>query len=188
MEETNLSPLRVLVIDDSPQMRDLLQGLLEAIGINDVLTAENGEQGHALFLETTPDIIITDGAMSPINGYELTDRIRSDPNNPNPFVPIIMISGHVKDENVQRARTSGVSEYLAKPISSETLYERLTAIVGNPYYFIRTPTYLGPDRRRENSDVYQGENRRSHESAALHDDKIVPIEKTSRFDFIKSVF
>jgi two-component system, chemotaxis family, chemotaxis protein CheY len=186
MEDTILAPLRILIVDDSAQMRDLLQGLLEAIGISDILVAKDGEEGHALFLQTAPDIIITDGTMSPLDGYGLTDRIRSDANNPNPFVPIIMISGHLEDINVQRARNSGVSEYLAKPISSKTLYERLIAIVSNPYYFIQTPTYLGPDRRRSDGDVYKGDDRRISALAVPNDDKVVPIKKSGPFEFIKS--
>ena len=186
MEQTTLSPLRILIVDDSEQMRDLLTVLLEAMGITDVLTAKDGEEGHALFLQSAPDVIITDGAMSPIDGYELTDRIRSDPKNPNPYVPIIMLSGHLEDENVRRARTSGVSEYLAKPVSSDTLYERLIKIVGNPYYFIQTPTYLGPDRRRATEELYSGDDRRTENIVDKAANNVVPLEKANKFGLIKS--
>jgi len=160
MNETSLAPLRILIVEDSKQMRLLLQALLEAMSITEIFVAEDGKTGHELYLETSPDIVITDGAMSPIDGYELTNRIRTDPNNPNPYVPIIMLSGHLEQERVDKARASGVTEYLAKPVSLHTLYERIVAIVGNPSFFIRTPTYLGPDRRRETDELYQGPDRR----------------------------
>lgn len=173
-------------MDDSEQMRDFLTALLEAMGITDILVAKNGDEGHSLFLQAGPDIIITDGAMSPTDGYELTDRIRSDPSNPNPYIPIIMLSGHLEDADVQRARVSGVSEYLAKPVSSSTLYERLVAIVGNPYYFIKTRTYLGPDRRRETQSMFHGNNRRASDAPHAKDDNVVPLGKKHPFDLIKS--
>lgn len=177
MSETSLAPLRILIVEDSEQMRALLQALLEAMSITDILFAEDGEKGHALYMETTPDIVITDGAMSPIDGYELTDRIRTDPNNPNPYVPIIMLSGHLEKERVEKARASGVTEYLAKPVSWHTLYERLVAIVGNPSFFIRTPTYLGPDRRRETEELYQGPDRRHIDPKPAKSADIVTLDK-----------
>ncbi|MEQ9143607.1 MAG: response regulator [Parvibaculaceae bacterium] len=187
MEETDLSPLRILIVEDSAQMCELLCVLLEAMGITDVFVAHDGEEGYALFLEHVPDIIITDGAMSPIDGYELTDRIRKNPDNPNPYVPIIMLSGHLEEERVERARATGVTEYLAKPVSSDTLYERLTSIVSSPYYFVRTPTYLGPDRRRKTSAlVYSGPERRDTDPLPPRDEKIVQLEKGPSFGPIRS--
>lgn len=184
MSETSLAPLRVLIVEDSQQMRVLLQALLEAMNITDILIAEDGEKGHALYLESTPDIVITDGAMSPIDGYELTNRIRTDPNNPNPYVPIIMLSGHLEKERVEKARASGVTEYLAKPVSWNTLYERLVAIVGNPSFFIRTPTYLGPDRRRETDQLYQGPDRRHLDAQPTKSADIVALDVVRKRSFV----
>ncbi|MEQ9518109.1 MAG: response regulator [Parvibaculum sp.] len=166
MKETNLTPLRILIVDDSLSMRELLQALLEAMGITDVIHAKNGEEGLQRFYETRPDIIITDGAMGPMDGYELTDRIRTNPDNPNPYVPIIMLSGYLGTKQIEKARAKGVTEYLGKPVSSITLYERIIEIIGNPYYFIRTPTYLGPDRRRETGDLHRGAERRTSDAIA----------------------
>ena len=180
MNETSLAPLRILIVEDSKQMRVLLRALLEAMSVTDILIAEDGETGHALYLESAPDIVITDGAMSPIDGYELTSRIRTDPNNPNPYVPIIMLSGHLERERVEKARASGVTEYLAKPVSWHTLYERLIAIVGNPSFFIRTPAYLGPDRRRETDELYQGPDRRHLKAELRTGGNIVELDEVRR--------
>ncbi len=185
MIETSLAPLRVLIVEDSEQMRTLLQALLEAMSITDIHIAEDGDKGFALYMETAPDIVITDGAMAPIDGYELTNRIRTAPDNPTPYVPIIMLSGHLEKARVEKARASGVTEYLAKPVSWQTLYERLVAIVSNPSFFVRTPTYLGPDRRRETHELYRGpgqdENAPSPESLA----KILPLDAIRRPSLIR---
>ncbi len=186
MEETSLTALRFLIIDDSQPMRDLLQALLEAMGINDVIQARNGEEGLRLFHTKNPDIIITDGAMSPMDGYELTDHIRTNPDCPNPYVPIVMLSGYLGSAQIEKARAKGVTEYLGKPVSSVTLYERIIAIVGNPYYFIRTPTYLGPDRRRETNEIHLGAGKRLNDAISTADGPITPLLSANSFNVFRS--
>lgn len=186
MTETSLSALRILIVEDSEQMRTLLHALLEAMSITDILIAEEGESGLALYMETAPDIVITDGAMAPMDGYELTNRIRTAPDNPNPYVPIIMLSGHQEKQHIEKARASGVTQYLAKPVSWQTLYERLVTIVSNPSFFIRTPTYLGPDRRRETEDLYQAPKHENHEPAPKSTAEILPLEAIRRPSLVRT--
>ncbi|MBO6633648.1 MAG: response regulator, partial [Parvibaculum sp.] len=75
------------------------------------------------------------------------------------FVPIIMVSGHTDLASVERARDIGVTEFLSKPISARSLYERLIQVLDRPRQFVETPTYRGPDRRRRNTP-FAGEDRR----------------------------
>ncbi|MCE7999562.1 MAG: response regulator [Rhodobiaceae bacterium] len=186
MTETSLAPLRILIVEDSEQMRTLLQALLEAMSITDILIAGDGEQGLALYMESAPDIVITDGAMVPMDGYELTNRIRTAPDNPNPYVPILMLSGHQEKEHVEKARASGVTEYLAKPVSWQTLYERLVAIVSNPSFFVRTPTYLGPDRRRETHELYQAPSQHNEAQPPKTTAEILPLDAIRRPSLIRT--
>jgi hypothetical protein len=58
------------------------------------------------------------------------------------------------------ARDAGVTEFLAKPISANALYQRVLNIVANPRPFIKTKTYFGPDRRRNVNPNYNGPERR----------------------------
>lgn len=186
MTETSLAPLRILIVEDSEQMRSLLEALLEAMSITDILIAEDGEKGLALYMETAPDIVITDGAMAPMDGYELTNRIRTAPDNPNPYVPIIMLSGHLEKKHVEKARASGVTEYLAKPVSWQTLYERLVSIISNPSFFIRTPTYLGPDRRRETDELFQGPVEQNIAQQPNSTAEILPLDAIRRPSLIRT--
>jgi two-component system, chemotaxis family, chemotaxis protein CheY len=75
-------------------------------------------------------------------------------------VPIIMLTGHSEKKRVTAARDAGVTEFLAKPISAKSLYERVLNIVVNPRPFIRAKGYFGPDRRRNASANYTGPERR----------------------------
>ena len=91
---------------------------------------------------------------------ELTQMIRQPGANNNPYVPIIMLTGHSEKKRVIAARDAGVTEFLAKPISAKGLYQRVLNVVANPRPFIRTRSYFGPDRRRNTNPNYIGPERR----------------------------
>lgn len=142
--------LKVLVVEDSAEMQRLLTALLASMGIGHVVVALDGERGLAAFAAECPDIIITDCAMTPMDGFEMTRRIRASGAGQaaNPDVPILMISGHAGRENVTYARDQGVTDYLVKPLSAEMLYEAIVAAVSRPIHFIEKPGYRGPSPRR----------------------------------------
>jgi DNA-binding response OmpR family regulator len=86
--------------------------------------------------------------------------IRQPGANANPYVAIIMLTGHSEKKRVMAARDAGVTEFLAKPISAKGLYQRIINVVANPRPFIKTKTYFGPDRRRNITSNYIGPERR----------------------------
>jgi DNA-binding response OmpR family regulator len=86
--------------------------------------------------------------------------IRQPGAHANPFVPIIMLTGHTERTRVTAARDAGITEFLAKPISAKGLYQRVFSVVAHPRPFIKTATYFGPDRRRSTSSNYSGPERR----------------------------
>jgi two-component system chemotaxis response regulator CheY len=71
-----------------------------------------------------------------------------------------MLTGHSEKKRVVGARDAGITEFLAKPISATTLYERILNLAANPRPFIKTKTYFGPDRRRGVNSSYVGPERR----------------------------
>jgi DNA-binding response OmpR family regulator len=98
--------------------------------------------------------------MPIFDGLELTQMIRQPGANANPYVPIIMLTGHSEKKRIIGARDAGVTEFLAKPISAKSLYERILNVVANPRPFIKTKSYFGPDRRRNVNSSYVGPERR----------------------------
>jgi two-component system, chemotaxis family, chemotaxis protein CheY len=159
----DFSRLRFLVIEDNAHMRRILRTLLHGFGSREVYEAEDGAAGLESFVHYTPDVVITDWAMPIFDGLELTQMIRQPGANSNPYVPIIMLTGHSEKVRVITARDAGITEFLAKPISAKALYQRILNIVINPRPFIRSKTYFGPDRRRSVMSNYTGpERRRNH--------------------------
>jgi DNA-binding response OmpR family regulator len=116
--------------------------------------------GLEAFTQYMPDIVLTDWAMPVFDGLELTQRIRQPGANANPYAPVIMLTGHSEKKRVVAARDAGVTEFLAKPISAKSLYQRILNVVVNPRPFIKTSGYFGPDRRRNANPNYIGPERR----------------------------
>jgi CheY-like chemotaxis protein len=81
-------------------------------------------------------------------GLEFVHFLRNDPASPNPYMPIIMLTGHGDRDRVREARDAGVNTFMAKPISAKAMYERLVWMINHPLPFLRTNDYFGPDRRR----------------------------------------
>jgi response regulator RpfG family c-di-GMP phosphodiesterase len=96
--------------------------------------------------------------------------VRNAPDSPNPFIPIIMVSGYSSKECVNAARDAGVTEFLAKPVSSKAILSRLVAVIESPRPFVRTKTYFGPCRRRRIDPFYKGPERRASELVDVEKD------------------
>ena len=159
MTDSVFGKISVLVVDDSAYMRHLLMTLLQALGVGEVHLAINGEEAWDLLNSKEPDIVITDAAMVPGDGFMFAKRLRSLRGRALGMIPIIMVSGHTDLESVERARDIGITEFLSKPISARGLYDRLIQMIDRPRTFVETPTYRGPDRRRRDT-AFDGKDRR----------------------------
>lgn len=152
--------LRVLVVDDSVHMRKLVVEILRAFGVVSVVEAGDAERAWTMLREFSPDVLVLDWQMEGMSGIELVKNIRTSPQSPNPFIPVIMLTGHTHIDRVREARDSGVNEFLAKPVSVKGILSRLISVIENPRPFVRTKDYFGPCRRRR-TDEYRGPERRS---------------------------
>ena len=147
MSRSVFEAMSILVVDDSAYMRHLLMTLLQALGVREVHLAIDGDEALELLQTSEPDLIITDAAMMPMDGFSFAHRLRSIRGRALSMIPIIMVSGH----------TDIVS---SKPISARSLYERLIQVIDRPRQFVEAPTYRGPDRRRRDRP-FEGQDRRN---------------------------
>jgi len=153
--------LKVLVVDDNVHMRKLVTAILQAFGVIQIYEAENAQRGWAILRESNPDIVVLDWVMEGMSGLEMVQMIRTNAAAPNPFVPVIMLSGHTSLDHVIQARDAGINEFIAKPVSAKTLMSRLVAVIEHPRPYVRTSGYFGPCRRRRGGDEYRGLERRA---------------------------
>jgi CheY-like chemotaxis protein len=163
MSGAGFENLKALIVEDNAHMRSLLRALLNSIGVKDIAEASHGQAAIELLRERKSDLVLSDLAMKPMDGLEFTRYVRNHEHSPNPFVPIIMISGHTEKYRVEAARDAGVTEFLAKPITAHTLFSRIAEIVERPRAFVRCDSYFGPDRRRRQVENYAGPWRRQED-------------------------
>tara|TARA_R110002110_G_scaffold88766_3_gene231220 strand:+ start:184 stop:645 length:462 start_codon:yes stop_codon:yes gene_type:complete len=125
--------LTVLVVDDSSHMRYLLLGLLRALGVGEIIMAKDGDEAWSHYVKHKPDLVITDAAMAPTDGFALAKRLRDDDIATSRHIPIIMVSAHTEISAIERARDVGITEFVRKPIVPRALYERLIAVVNRKH-------------------------------------------------------
>lgn len=155
--------ISVLVVEDNLPMLEITKSLLLTFGVGHVITAQNGEMGFRRFCEINPDIVIADWMMKPVDGISLTRIIRNDSASPNPYVPVILMTGFSEKRRVFQARDAGVTEFLVKPFNARDLYKRLVQVIERPRQFVKAEDFFGPDRRRRmpaNPEFYEGPMRR----------------------------
>jgi DNA-binding response OmpR family regulator len=109
----------VLVIDDDPDIRDMLQTVLEARGYR-VACAPDGEAGIAHAVEHRPDVVILDMMMPRVSGFVVLDRLK---HHHRLGVPVIMLTGNDSDHQRAYAEHLGVDDYLTKPVRAVQLYQ-----------------------------------------------------------------
>lgn len=153
--------ITVLVVESTRAMFDLTRSVLQAFGVNQVYSAYGADEGFETFCRVNPDLVIIDWLEDPANGLELTRRIRTDPKSPNPFMPIIMMTGYSQKKRVLQARDSGITEFIVKPFTAKALYQKIEQLVERPRHFVSSENYFGPDRRRKRDGEYKGTDRRS---------------------------
>ena len=160
----DLTTSKILIVDDMRPMLTLTKSILNIFGFKRVDMAQSGKEALDLVIREDPDLIITDWLMEPMNGLELTKEIRKNPLCPNPYVPIIMMTGFSSRLRVESARDYGITEFLVKPFTSRDLYNRIVQIIEKPRQFVDANDFFGPDRRRRHDNDYEGPKRRDDDS------------------------
>ncbi len=111
-------PARVLVVDDSAVIRELITVNLELEGF-DVRAAEDGEAALAAAADLRPDVITLDVVMPRLGGFETVERLRSDPATAH--IPVVIVTGRAQAADQARGEALGVDAYLTKPFEPAEL-------------------------------------------------------------------
>jgi diguanylate cyclase (GGDEF)-like protein len=112
---------RVLVVDDDPELRDIVTTVLEPA--YEVLSAADGEGSIAIARAERPDLILMDQFMPRLDGLGAIERLRADPVTED--IPIILVSARADEAIRVRALDLGAVDFLAKPFSEQELRARL---------------------------------------------------------------
>lgn len=116
------SPLKILIVDDTPANIALLDTLLMVEGF-ETLTAENGEAARALAVEARPDLILLDVVMPGESGFETCAKLKSDPDTVD--IPIIFLSALDDLKSKVNGFKVGGVDYVSKPVHGEEVLARV---------------------------------------------------------------
>ena len=158
MKKYNLTRISVLIVEKHPPRRTMLRQILKEFGVEKVYDTSTPEQGFEEFNESEPDLVLVDWAPD-FDGLSLVNNIRTHEDSIFPQAPVIMVTAYNESNHIYEALDAGMTEYLTKPISGKSLYQRISSIVDSERSFIRVADFFGPDRRRRNIEI-KGEDRR----------------------------
>jgi DNA-binding response OmpR family regulator len=118
--------LKVLTVDDSKTIRMIVKKAFKAFEC-ELFEAENGHQGLEVARKERPGLIVLDITMPVMNGTEMLDKLKKDPDLKD--TPVIMLTAESGKENVLEIVKMGVTDYMVKPFKGEQLIERVTRIL-----------------------------------------------------------
>jgi DNA-binding response OmpR family regulator len=130
LDQLEMGKTRVLVVDDDPAIVEMLVELLERDGRFEVQTAATGFDAGLKTRSFRPDVIVLDYMLPDINGNAVCRSIRAD--SSLAAVKIIIVSGVVEREHVEKLLHDGADDFIQKPFSIEQLVSRIISLVHAP--------------------------------------------------------
>lgn len=118
--------MKILTVDDSSTMRRIIKNTLNRIGHTDVVEAEHGVD--ALAKMAGVELVLTDWNMPEMDGLTFVKALRSNAQYND--VPIIMVTTEAAKKEIIEAIKAGVSDYIVKPFTPDTLKEKIQKVLG----------------------------------------------------------
>jgi len=119
----------ILIVEDEPNTRTLIRGLLRQIGIRSVSEAAEGRAGLMELTRTRPTMVLCDVHMEPVDGRQFLKLVRSAKVDWVKDTPIIFLTADSDAETVKFAKEFHVNGYLVKPVSLTDLKNRVDAVM-----------------------------------------------------------
>ena len=147
----NLEKARALVVDNNTQSLDILCGVLTSFGLRQIVRKLTGKEAQAELQARPVDLILAEGHLPGMDGYELISWLRREPGDAFRMTPAIIVSSHTPRGKVLKARDCGANFTIVKPISPSVVLERILWVAQSDRLFIECDVFIGPDRRWKNA-------------------------------------
>ena len=162
-----LENVSALILDDNAHMRGLVRVILASFGMRQIEEASDCNTALGAIAGGDIDIAFVDFKLGGLDGIDFCKRIRLDPDSPNRYLPIIMITAYSERRRVIDAINAGVDEFLVKPIRAVDVANRVNAVVERRRPFIQTRGYFGPERRGRADPRFKGPWRRAADPGTI---------------------
>jgi two-component system chemotaxis response regulator CheY len=118
--------MKILVVDDMSTMRRIVKNILKQLGFNNLEEAENGQEALTKLKAETYGFVVSDWNMPVMMGIDMLRAIRADESLKK--IPVLMVTAEAQKENLMEAVQAGVSNYVVKPFTAETMQEKINKI------------------------------------------------------------
>jgi len=118
--------MKILVVDDMVTMRRIVKNILKQLGFGNVDEAENGQEALQKLRADTFGFVVSDWNMPVMTGIDMLRAIRAD--EKLKAIPVLMVTAEAQQSNLIEAVQAGVSNYIVKPFTAETMQEKLGKI------------------------------------------------------------
>ncbi len=118
--------MKILVVDDFAAMRRILKNVFTQIGFTNIIEADDGTTALDVLKDNKVDLIVSDWTMPKMNGLDLLKTVRS--NESTKDTPFLMVTASSQKDDVLEAVQAGVSNYIVKPFTADTVKEKLGKI------------------------------------------------------------
>jgi two-component system, chemotaxis family, chemotaxis protein CheY len=148
MNPVAFDTLKVLIVDGKRANAQVLRDVLSTLGVRQITRLEDstaalnslrGNEFHAVFC---------DDAVAPDGPAKFVTALRKDPTSQCQKVPVFLMSSAPQKRQVELARDAGVNDFLAVPLSVNTVKTKLMSVLVAPKEFIKSEDFAGPDRRK----------------------------------------
>lgn len=119
---------KILVVDDEKDILRIVAFSLQTWGY-EAITADNGQEGLNKMSAEKPDLILLDASMPVMNGFQMLEQVRSNPDWKD--IPVIMLTAHSDPETIENAVAYGIVEYVTKPFDPMELREKIGKVLSH---------------------------------------------------------
>ncbi|MEC8733568.1 MAG: response regulator [Planctomycetota bacterium] len=123
---TDLSDSKILLVDDNQQNLELIQAYLEALPVR-ITTARDGIEAIELINQDPPDLVLLDVMMPRMSGFEVCQKLKSNPETRG--IVVIMVTALHEVADYERAVESGTDDFLSKPVNKLELLTRVRSLL-----------------------------------------------------------
>ncbi|MEH2349476.1 MAG: PAS domain S-box protein [Nostoc sp.] len=127
-ESSLLSNTQVLVVDDEPDIRDLVSFILQDYGV-EVTAVSSAQEALQALSESIPDVLISDIGMPKTDGYMLMQEVRSRSPQQGGHVPAIALTAYAGEMNQQQALAAGFQMHISKPVDPDALVKAIVNLI-----------------------------------------------------------
>ena len=118
--------MKIIIVDDMVTMRRIVKNVLKQLGFSNIDEAENGQDGLQKLKSSKYDFVVSDWNMPVMTGIDMLRAIRAD--EQLKAIPVLMVTAEAQQKNLVEAVQAGVSNYIVKPFTAETMQEKLAKI------------------------------------------------------------